>query len=54
MANKTRKFSKVRIKAPFQKLPVGIGGKKLSILMDRHFMNNISNYCTENNLKEIH
>ena len=54
MANKTRKFSKVRIKAPFQKLPIGIGGKKLPILMDRHFMNNISNYCTEHKLKAIH
>ena len=54
MANKTRKFSKVRIKSPFQKLPIGIGGKKLPILMDRHFLNNISNYCTEHKLKAIH
>ena len=50
---KSKKGTKVKIKAPFQKLPVGIGGKKLPILMDRHFMNNISDYCEEHKLKAI-
>ena len=51
---KSKKGTKVKIKAPFQKLPVGNGGKKLPILMDRHFMDNISDYCDEHKLKAIH
>ena len=50
---KSKKGTKVKIKAPFQKLPVGISGKKLPILMDRHFMDNISDYCDEHKLKAI-
>ena len=41
------KGTKVKIHAPFINLPVGEAGKKLPILMDRHFMNDLMDYIQE-------
>ena len=48
------KGTKVKIHAPFMNLPVGEAGKKLPILMDRHFMNDLMDYIQEKKLKMIH
>jgi len=48
------KDTKVKIKAPFKDIPVGEGGKKLPILMDRHFMDDLMEYIQKKELKMIH
>ena len=48
------KGTKVKIKAPFKDIPVGEGGKKLPILMDRHFMDDLMEYIQKKELKMIH
>ena len=48
------KGTKVKIHAPFMNLPVGEAGKKLPILMDRHFMNDLMDYIQKEKLKMIH
>ena len=38
------KNTKVKIHAPFMNIPIGHNGKDVKVLMDRNFMNDITDY----------
>ena len=48
------KDTKVKIHAPFMDIPIGHNGKDVSVLMDRHFMDDLMGYVQEQKLKMIH
>ena len=45
------KGTKVKIHAPFMNIPIGHNGKDVKVLMDRNFMNDITDYIQAKKLK---
>ena len=45
------KGTKIKIHAPFMNIPIGHNGKDVKVLMDRNFMNDITDYIQAKKLK---